>query len=158
MDASAVSFLTAAAGAADPSDPEYQTKVAGAALDLAALASSGIGEVLAKFAAAKTFPATVVGVSKEASSTRGVVMLRTRPSERYKDGIEPSRTERTDGSAGRAVARKAVGLIGHKVLVFLVVEKMDGGNSVRVVINLLDQGPAPDKAEIVAAYNATHGR
>lgn len=140
-----------AAEASKP-DPNYQVKIAAAALDIAALANprSGLAEQVAKVLETEfIFPATVVGVKKEASSTRGLVYLRTKPSERYADGIEPGRTERTDNPAGRAIARKAVGLIGHNVLVYRVNEKA-GANSVRVIVNLIDLGPAPDKAALVA--------
>ncbi len=47
----------------------------------------------------KSFPATVLGVDRETTSTRGVVFLKTRPSEYHPNGQEFSRTERTDSES-----------------------------------------------------------
>lgn len=163
MDATEAAALTtniiisAAAAAGDPSDPNYQVKVAGAAIDIAAMANpkSGIADAVTKaLLADQVFPAVLVGLDKEASSTRGLLSFRTTPSERYPDGIEPGRTERTDSPAGRAVALKARGLIGHRVLAYRVQEKMGTGasaKSVRVIVALVDLGPAEDKDAIKAA-------
>lgn len=150
-------IVSAAAAAGDPSDKDYQVRVAMAALGLAALANpkSGIADAVTKaLTADSVFPAVLVGLEKEASSTRGLLSFRTKPSDRYPDGIEPGRTERTDNPAGRAVAIQARELIGHKVLVYRVQEQMGTGasaKSVRIIAALVDLGPAEDKEAIKAA-------
>lgn len=97
---------------------------------------------------AKVFPATVIGIEKEKSSTRGLVNLKTRPSERHPDGIEQARTERTDSERGLAMARRMRDLIGHRVLLWIDLQKMSSGSaSVRVIAHVEDLGVDPEYAE-----------
>lgn len=87
----------------------------------------------------KAFPGTVVSVDKEASSTRGLVTLATRPSKHHPDGREQARTERTDSSVGLSMARRLRALVGHRVLVWVEVEEYDGGKA-RIVRHVEDIG------------------
>lgn len=108
---------------------------------------SEVSRAIAQVEAAKTFPATVVSIRKETSSTRGVVTLRTRPSERHPDGLEEARTERTDQPLGRAMAKRLTALRGHRVMVWLEVETIGGDRKVRVVRWVEDLGFDPSLAE-----------
>jgi hypothetical protein len=82
-----------------------------AALDLAMDADNPGGKV---------FVGTVLGVTKEKSSTRAIVTLHTgtdRTSDNAPAGAETVRTDRTDNPDGRAIARAAQLLVGHRVTV-----------------------------------------
>jgi len=89
------------------------------------------------------FPATVIGMDKELTSTRGVVLLRTKPSKYHPNGQEFARTERTDTESGRAQAQALQALVGHKVFITKGVEGT-GGNNVRVVRSFEDKGIDPE--------------
>lgn len=90
----------------------------------------------------KVFTATIVDVVKEASSTRGLVTLKTKPSKFHEDGIEQARTERTDDPAGRAMARALRAVKGHRVAIWIEVEEINGGTGkVRVIRHFEDLGP-----------------
>jgi hypothetical protein len=89
----------------------------------------------------KTFTATIVGGKIEASSTRVVVKLKTRPSERNPEGIEEARTERTDTPAGKAMSQRLRALKGHRVAIWVEVEPIPGSDrKVRVVRHVEDLG------------------
>lgn len=103
---------------------------------------------------AKTFVGHVVGVRKEASSTRGIVTLFT-ATDRAKDGIpagcEEARTERTDNAFGLHTARRLRELIGHKVLVWVEVETYgNGAGKVRVVRHVQDLGLSEEPLAVEA--------
>jgi len=102
---------------------------------------------------AKVFPATVVEVKREASSTRALVTLKTKVSDRHPDGVETARSERTDDPLGLAMARRLTSLKGHRVMLWVELEQM-GANAdrrVRIIRHVEDLGldpslPAPAKA------------
>lgn len=138
-----------AAGPADPTDPAgWQARVAdmAAAITAACQPGSQISKVVEQVAASKTFVASIVKVTKEQSSTRGVVTLRTTPNEHHPDGTETARTERTDNPVGRSMARRLVRLVGHRALLWVEVEPMaNGTRKSRVIRHVEDLGP--DEAE-----------
>ncbi len=90
----------------------------------------------------KTFKATIVAVDKELSSTRGVVFLKTQPSKWHPDGKEHMRTDRTDSTEGKTLAKLAQSLIGHQVTVTVGIEN-GSDNRVRVLRGLKDDGVDP---------------
>jgi hypothetical protein len=96
----------------------------------------------------KVFVGTIVGVTKEASSQRAQVTLFTgtdRPVEGVPVGCERVRTDRTDNLDGRAIARAAQLLIGHRVTVYVEIEVIRGGaTKVRVARHFEDNGVNPD--------------
>lgn len=96
----------------------------------------------------KVFVGTVISVKKEQSSTRGIVTLYTGTTQ-VKDGIpagcEQVRTERTDSADGRAIARGAQELVGHRVTVYVELEAIRGGNTkVRVLRHIESNGVDPN--------------
>lgn len=111
---------------------------------------------------AKVFPAHIVGVRKEASSTRGVVTVftgtdRDNSKNGVPQGCEQFRTERTDSPEGLAMAREVRDLIGHHVLVWIQVEDVPGKDfKVRVVRNVQSLGLSkePLAQEALAAKQA----
>jgi hypothetical protein len=109
-----------------------------AALDLAMDADNPGGKV---------FVGTVLGVTKEKSSTRAIVTLHTgtdRTSDNAPAGAETVRTDRTDNPDGRAIARAAQLLVGHRVTVYIELEQIRGGSTkVRVVRHFEDNGIDP---------------
>jgi hypothetical protein len=109
----------------------------------------------------KQFPATVIGIDKEVTSTRAVVMLHTRPSQWHVNGQEVVRTERTDTPAGRAAAERLQSLIGHRVFLTVAVERGGGGNT-RVIRSVQDHGADADydsaRPEWVFDYSALDDR
>lgn len=108
-------------------------------------AKGDIAKTLDAIENASIYTATVVSVTKEASSTRGLVQLKTKPSTNYPDGIEPIRTERTDSPSGLGMAKAMRSLIGHKVVIWKEIQKYDGG-TVRIVRHVEDLGVDPEFA------------
>ncbi len=96
----------------------------------------------------KVFVGTVVHVTKEASSKRGIVTLHTGTERENKDlpaGQENVRTERTDNPDGQAIARLATRLIGHRVTVYIELEPYKNGQQkVRVLRHVEDLGIDPN--------------
>jgi hypothetical protein len=146
-DALRTQIVLAAVSAAGPADPAdtagWQARVAdmAAAITAACQPGSQISKVVEQVAASKTFVATVVKVTREPSSTRGIVTLRTTPNEHHPDGIETARTERTDNPIGRSMARRLVKLVGHRVLLWVEVETIgNGSRKSRVIRHVEDMG------------------
>jgi len=110
-----------------------------AMLDPRSEVSRAIGQV----EMSKVFVATIVDVRREASSTRALVTLHTKISERHPDGLETARTERTDDPLGLAMARRLVSLKGHRVMLWVELEAMSTNTDrrVRVVRHVEDLGP-----------------
>lgn len=136
------SLVVAAAQAAGPcpagEEPAWQARVRALAVDLFVL-----GDVVARdiqrLAAATRFPATLLGVAVEESSTRGVLLLRNVSGE-----LEPAiRTDRGDTDAGAAMIARAQGLVGRRVLVYKEMEALASNpmHKARVVVHLMDLGP-----------------
>jgi len=96
----------------------------------------------------KVFVGTIVGVTKEATSQRAQVTLFTgtdRTSDGVPAGCERVRTDRTDNLDGRAIARAAQLLIGHRVTVYVELEAIRGGSTkVRVARHFEDNGVDAD--------------
>jgi len=106
--------------------------------------TSSVSKLVQSVANSKVFTGTVLGITKESSSTRGVVTLKTRPSKFHPDGTEQARTERTDSAVGLAMARRIRSLVGHQVVLWVEVEIIsDGGAKVRVIRWVEDLGEAP---------------
>lgn len=109
----------------------------------------------------KVFRATIVSVGKEASSTRGIITLFTGTDREAKDskgtilpaGHEQVRTERTDNPDGRAIARLAQTLIGHKAAVYIELQPMGGNRTgkVRVLQHIEDLGLDAEHKQLAAA-------
>jgi hypothetical protein len=101
----------------------------------------------------KVFTASVLDVVKEQSSTRGLVTLKTKVTDRNPDGTEKVRTERTDDPMGLAMARKLKAVIGHRVVVFVEVEPIPNhpqGHKVRVIRHFEDLGPDSELSQAAA--------
>ena len=103
----------------------------------------------------KNFVGTIVKVTREKSSTRGKLLLYTGTekeveagknadgSKKYLPaGYEIVRTDRTDDPEGLMVASEAKALIGHRVLVWVVLEPWasDANRKTRVLVHLMDLG------------------
>lgn len=146
------SIITAAVTATGPqgNDPTaWRTAVHANIASITAMMDEGSDamKIIDSVANAKVFPASIAGIEKETSSTRGLVTLRTRPSERHPDGVEQARTERTDSERGKAMARRLRSLVGHRVLLWVDLQKMSSGNtSVRVIAHVEDLGIDVDLA------------
>ncbi|MGW8777578.1 hypothetical protein ACWGNM_05845 [Streptomyces sp. NPDC055796] len=97
-----------------------------------------VGQDIARLDAAKQFTATLLDVRVEASSTRGVLVLRNTSGELE----QPIRTDRGDSEAGRAMIERARALIGHRVRVYRLNERMASNPKleVRIVVHLADFG------------------
>ena len=93
----------------------------------------------------KNFVGTIAKVTREKSSTRGKVLLHTGTKKEI-DGLEPGyeivRTDRTDDPDGLMVASEAKALLGHRVLVWVVLEPWasDTNRKTRVLVHLMDLG------------------
>ncbi|MFD7262667.1 hypothetical protein [Streptomyces sp. NPDC059874] len=139
------SLVVAAAQAAGPcavgEESAWQARVRALAVDLFVL-----GDVVARdiqrLGAATRFPATLLGVTVEESSTRGVLLLRNVSGE-----LEPAiRTDRGDTDAGAAMIARAQALVGRRVLVYKEMEALASNpmHKARVVVHLMDLGPETD--------------
>lgn len=93
----------------------------------------------------KRFVGTIVKVTREKSSTRGKLLLHTgtkKEIDGLEAGYETVRTERTDDPEGLMLASEAKALIGHRVLLWVVLEPWanNADKKTRVVLHLMDLG------------------
>lgn len=140
--------ILAAVGAAGPKGEdaaEWNARVRDNAVGIAVMLgdNSSVSQALDKFLnAGKPFPATILGGSKETSSTRVVVRFMNKDGE-----LETIRTDRTDTPEGLAMGNVVRNLVGHKVLVWKELEEMGGGSNgrkVRILRHVEDLGIDPD--------------
>jgi hypothetical protein len=109
--------------------------------------TSSVAKAIQGVANSKVFTGVVLGVSKEESSTRGLVTLQGKPSKFHEDGIETARTERTDTPVGLAMARRLRRLVGHRIVLWVEVEQIrDGTSKTRVIRHVEDLGPVKEGA------------
>lgn len=109
----------------------------------------------------KTFRATVLGVDKMVESERGVVFLKSQPSQYHPDGKEYVHTERVDSLAGLEMAKQAQALIGHQVTISVAVEvftSTDGVKKSRVVRSIVDRGVDPAYNAVDPAFQIGYGK
>lgn len=106
---------------------------------------SEVSRAIGHLEMAKTFVATVVNVQREASSTRALVTLRTKVSDRHPDGLETARSDRTDQPLGMVMAKRLVSLKGHRVMLWVELEQMgtNADRRVRVIRHVEDLGVDP---------------
>jgi hypothetical protein len=145
-----VTAAVAAVGAVGDDQAAWQGRVDEMIARLTAMCAetSPAARLIEQVERSKTFTATIVGGKLEASSTRVVVKLKTRPSERNPDGVEEARTERTDTPAGRAMSQRLRALKGHRVAVWVEIEQIAGSDKrVRVVRHVEDLGVDADVAQ-----------
>ncbi|MFE7814500.1 hypothetical protein ACFU5P_21595 [Streptomyces sp. NPDC057433] len=134
----------AAARAAGPCPPggeaAWSERVRAQAVHLYTLADS-VGLELQRLDAAKQFTATLLTVRVEATSTRGLLVVRNTSGE-----LEHLRTDRGDTDAGRAMIERARTLVGHRLRVYRLNEQMASNAKlqVRTVVHLTDFGPDTD--------------
>ncbi|WP_333745700.1 hypothetical protein [Streptomyces sp. IBSBF 2950] len=97
-----------------------------------------VGQDFHRLDSAKQFTATLLSVDVEATSTRGVLVLRNTSGE-----LERLRTDRGDSEAGRAMIERARALVGHRLRVYRLNEQMASNAKlqVRTVVHLTDYGP-----------------
>ncbi|MDX3165786.1 hypothetical protein PV516_18550 [Streptomyces scabiei] len=134
----------AAARAVGPCPPgeeaAWTDQVRARAIRLYTLADT-IGQDLQRLDAAKQFTATLLTLRVEATSTRGVLVVRNTSGE-----LESLRTDRGDTDAGRAMIERARALVGHRLRVYRLNEQMASNAKlqVRTVVHLTDYGPDTD--------------
>lgn len=96
---------------------------------------------IAELAACRTFPAVLLGVRVEPSTTRGVLTLRSWGPEGERQ--EEIRTDRTDDPRGVQTLELARGLVGHRVTVYKLEEPgRSAYQRYRCAKHLVDLGPA----------------
>ena len=146
-------IVIAAVGAAGPVGDDraaWSDRVEEMAASITAMTTpnSDVMKVVDSVSNAKVFTAVLLAITKEKSSTRGLLTLKTRVSEHAPDGTEQARTERTDTRAGLAMARRCRALVGHHVLVWVEVQTMKNStNKVRVIVHIEDLGEAEEEAD-----------
>ncbi|MDA5145890.1 hypothetical protein PEM37_30705 [Streptomyces sp. AD681] len=103
-----------------------------------------VGQDLVRLDSAKQFTATLLYVYVEATSTRGVLVLRNTSGE-----LERLRTDRGDSEAGRAMIERARVLAGHRLRVYRLNEQMASNAKlqVRTVVHLTDYGLDTDPVQ-----------
>jgi hypothetical protein len=138
------SLVIAAAQAAGPcppgEEPHWQARVRALAVDLFVLGDV-VGRDLERLAAATKFPATLLGITIEDTSTRGILRLRN-----VSGDLEVIRTDRGDTDAGAAMIERARALVGRRILVYKDMEALASNplHKVRVAVHLMDLGPELD--------------
>ncbi|MER5302155.1 hypothetical protein ABT039_22230 [Streptomyces lasiicapitis] len=117
-------------------DAVWTEQVRAKATHLYTLADT-VGQDLQRLDAAKQFTATLLAVRVEATSTRGVLIVRNTSGE-----LEHLRTDRSDTDGGRAMVERARALAGHRLRVYRVNEQMasNAKMQVRTVVHLTDYG------------------
>jgi hypothetical protein len=148
----AASRVALVAGAATVTGPGASPSVIEATVvDLALMADpdSLVMKRLVRIQGAQRFVAELVDVTIEQSSTRAVLSFPTTDLERHPNGLETMRTERTDQPDGMSMYRRALGLKGHRVLVFKELQDTnDPKKKVRICLHLIDLGAPDDKPDI----------
>jgi len=124
-------------------------------------AHSEVSRAIGRLEMAKVFVATITDVRREASSTRALVTLKTKVSDRHPDGLETARSERTDDPLGLAMARRLTALRGHRVMLWVELQQMQGNadRRVRIIRHVEDLGvdasmPAPASKASTATTSA----
>jgi hypothetical protein len=137
-------LVVAAAQAAGPcppgEEPAWQARVRALAVDLFVLGDV-VARDLQRLGAATKFPATLLAITVEETSTRGVLQLRNVSGE-----LEVIRTDRGDSDAGAAMIGRAQTLVGRRVLVYKEMEALASNpkHKARVAVHLMDLGPETD--------------
>ena len=148
-------IVLAAVGAAGPQNEDrtgWLDRVCDLAAEITVLCSerSRPARRVQSIASSKVFTATIVGGKLEASSTRGVLNLKTKPTDQHPDGLEQVRTERTDTPDGAAMWRKLKTLKGHKALLWVEVQEYNGGQGKVRVVQHVEDLEAPAEATLAA--------
>lgn len=140
--------------------PQWQARVRVLAVDLFVFGDV-VARDLERLAAATKFPATLLGVTIEDTSTRGILRLRN-----VSRDLEVIRTDRGDTDAGAAVIARARALVGRRVLVYKAMEGLASNlmHKVRGAVHLMDLGPELEaigedeaKDHVLAAANGRQG-
>lgn len=161
-DATRVSIILSAISAAGPADSEgWSAEVNDLAAKITAMTApdSDLSKVVNGVHNAKVFTGDVIGIRKEASSSRGIVTLKTgttytKPG--LPEGYEEARTDVTYNPAGKRMANRLRSLIGHKVAVWVEVEEYKkegapgGKGQSRVIRHVEDLGLSTDQDAIDA--------
>jgi len=145
-----------AAGDRDALDrlPDLEALIARSAAEITAAIDpkSSVSRLIDAVHGSKVFTALITDVAREASSTRRLVTLRTRPSQFHPDGVEQARTERTDSPDGLLMARTLRGLTGHRVALWIEEQTTgNGARKVRVIQHVKDLGRADDDRHTAGA-------
>ncbi|WP_114906765.1 hypothetical protein [Ornithinimicrobium murale] len=85
----------------------------------------------------KAFSAVIQSIELHGNSKRVLVTLHAKGA----DEDETVRTDRTDTGRGALMAREVNALVGHRVMVYIEMERMSNGNKVRILRHLTDLGP-----------------
>ncbi len=127
-------LVLAAVALAGPLGPSWRTRLMAAVTELGTVLvdRSAVYRHAELFLGAVTFPAELVELELEESSTRVIAHLRTEPSRWAKDGRETARTYRTDTPAGRAQRDLLTPLVGRRVRVWVGHE---GDDAYRVLLH-----------------------
>lgn len=135
-------------GPVGDSQADWDAKLKANAKSLALMLNdnSDVARSISMLADCKNFTGTILGIQKEASSTRGFIALKTVESKFSPDGIEVVRTERTDSSeeAKKFASRIRNELVGHRVLVWVEMQETKAGQKVRVLQHVQDLGEDPE--------------
>lgn len=141
------------AAGSDGGDGSWYSRVCTLAGQITAMVrpGSGVAKVVDGVFGAKIFTGEVVSVSKEASSTRGLIVLRTGTDRSFPGvpaGCETIRTDRTDDptGAGLALARAVKAAVGAKVIVWVDLEE-NNSKKYRVLRHFEVVEPAPAVAQ-----------
>lgn len=142
-----VSIVATAAQLAGPPDqPGWADRVSQNAVSIMTMAdpASSVSKRMEAVLGATKFVATLMAVEVEGTSTRGVLTLKSKPTEFNPDGIEHIRTERTDQPDGASIVERAKNAIGHRILVYMDYEVFGQGaeaRKMRKMIHFEDFGP-----------------
>ncbi|GHH85412.1 hypothetical protein GCM10017771_18170 [Streptomyces capitiformicae] len=118
-------------------EPQWQARVRVLAVDLF-VPGDVVARDLERLAAATKFPAALLGVTIEDTSTRGILRPRN-----VSGDLEVIRTDRGDADAGAAKIARARALVGRRVLVHKDMEGLASNpmHKVRGAVRLMDLGP-----------------
>ncbi|MCU6479110.1 hypothetical protein [Arthrobacter sp. A2-55] len=125
-----------------PSDWNSRLKLNAKKLTAMLSETSDISKTVDMLAECKVFVGTILYVTKEKSSKRGFVGLKTQESKFSPDGVETVRTEITEGNPDvNEFCRNLRNLTGHRVLVYVFMDKSeDGTRKFRVLQHVEDLG------------------
>jgi hypothetical protein len=157
---SIVSAAASSVGAVDPAIFDIEVAKRAAQIITVSSAEGRVGKFLNELSESTPFVGTIYGVKIEPNTKRGLVVVKTRVSDRTPDGIETIRTDIVDGNPlALDLLSQIKAAKGQKALVYKYLET-NGDAKFRVVKAIQVIGEDPDfnaedaKAVAIAKFNA----
>ena len=148
-----VSAAASSVGAVDPAIFDVEVAKRAAQIITVSSAEGRVGKFLNELSESKPFVGTIYGVKIEPNTKRGLVVIKTQPSDRTPDGVETIRTDIVDGNPlALDLLAQIKAAKGQKALIYKYLEQ-NGDQKYRVVkaIQIIGEDPEYNAEEARAA-------